>query len=171
MIFHWVFGDFWMKMCHFCQFWRQLVNWRYRHGVILISCWGKSFITSIFQPWCSINWSALKLSKPWIFNLFQTDSKFVNFNKTNQDYDFRILLFKISWYKPTLYSPKKRLLNRSKLESGREMRKLRNQKFEFSREINLKIAHRWYRTPRSDLSQNHPQFLIKSSDVRFHWQT
>ena len=38
-------------------------------------------------------------SKPLIFNLFQTDSKFVNFNKTNQDYDFRILLFKISWYK------------------------------------------------------------------------
>lgn len=100
-------------------------------------------------------------SKPLIFNLFQTDSKFVNFNKTNKDYDFRKLLFQISWYKPTLYSPKKRLLNRCKLESDREMRKLRNQKFEFSREINLKIAHRWYRTPRSDLSQNHPQFLIK----------
>ena len=85
----------------------------------------------------------------------------MNFNKTNKDYDFRKLLFQISWYKPTLYSPKKRLLNRCKLESDREMRKLRNQKFEFSREINLKIAHRWYRTPRSDLSQNHPQFLIK----------
>ena len=90
-------------------------------------------------------------SKPLIFNLFQTDSKYVNFNKTNQDYDFRILLFKISWYKPTLYSPKKRLLNRGKLESDREMRKLLNQKFEFSREINLKIAHRWYRTPWSVL--------------------
>ena len=85
----------------------------------------------------------------------------MNFNKTNKDYDFRKLLFQISWYKPTLYSPKKRLLNRCKLESDREMRKLRNQKFEISREINLKIAHRWYRTPRSDLSQNHPQFLIK----------